>query len=255
MFGRRAMALLCAIPVVFACGDSAASTSTETHRVHVAVAANFAEVHRAIAEKLRAEHGIEVITTTGSTGTLFAQIVHGAPVEVFLAADRARPEALEEQGLAVVGSRFTYARGRLALVGAEGLAATGARNLEGNFTHLAIANPETAPYGVAAMEVLRRLHLEQRFEARLVRGANIAQAFQFVATGAADLGLVALSQVLAQDIEEYWPIPAELHEPVHQDAVLLERGASSSAARTYLDFLRAPRTQALIEAAGYAAGE
>jgi len=152
----------------------------------------------------------------------------------------------------VPGSRFTYAFGRLALVGSG---AADPQVLWGNFEHLSIANPETAPYGVAAREVLQRLEREGVVGERLVRGANSAQAFQFVSSAAADLGLVALSQVLAQQIEEYWAVPAELHEPIRQDAVLLERGADSAAARTYLEFLRAPRTRALIEAAGYAVEE
>ena len=223
----------------------------------VGLAANFAEV----AERLEAEFERDTAHTltfvVGSTGKLYAQIAAGAPFDVFLAADRARPERLEEEGLAVAGSRFTYATGRLTLwspdpdrVGTDG-AATLRR---GGFRLLAIANPALAPYGAAAQQTLESLGLWERLQGRVVMGETVGQAHAMVASGNAELGFVTLSYVRSPRNAtpgSRWDVPAELHEPIRQDAVLLKRAAGNPAARGFLDYLRSAPAKALIETYGY----
>lgn len=228
-------------------------------QVTVAVAANFAEPMETLAPRFEAETGHEVTLVTGSTGKLYAQIVHGAPFDVLLAADMARPLRLAEEGLADPDSRFTYAVGGLTLwsadpeaIGQDCLAALRQRD----FRHLAIANPELAPYGEAAREVLTALGLWQAVQAELVRGENIGQTFQLVATGNAELGFVARAQVLSprnQIAGSRWDVPGELHAPIRQDAILLHRAIDPGAARAFLAFLRSPEAQAVIEGFGYGA--
>ena len=223
----------------------------------VAVAANFAEV----VERLEADFerdGRHTLTfVAGSTGKLYAQIVHGAPFDAFLAADQERPELLEREGLAVAGSRFTYATGRLTLwsrepgrVGSDG-AATLRR---GGFRLLAIANPELAPYGAAARQTLEKLGLWSSLGGKIVMGETIGQAHAMVASGNAELGFVALSSVISPRNQlpgSRWDVPAELYEPIRQDAVLLKRAAGNAAARGFLEYLRGAEARALIESYGY----
>ncbi len=218
----------------------------------VAVASNFLTVHEALATRFSAATGHEIRTVSGSTGQLFAQIRNGAPVDVFLAADRERPERIEVEGLGVAGTRFTYARGRLAVFGSEVAVPADAERLlrDGEFRRLAVANPSFAPYGQAARQALERLGLWESVAERLVRGENVAQAYQFVATGAAELGFVSQSQVIAAEVV-HWPVPAELHDPIRQDAILLSHGADRSAARSFIDFLRTDEVRAVIVAGGY----
>lgn len=210
----------------------------------VAVAANFVEVAERLAADFERESGHRVILVGGSTGKLYAQIVHGAPFDAFLAADVERPERLERERRTVPGSRFTYSVGRLALwsrepgrVGRDG-AATLRR---GDFRRLAIANPDLAPYGAAARQVLTGLGLWERFADRVVMGETIGQAHAMVASGNAELGFVALSS-LARPGEpaagSRWEVPPGLHDPIRQDAVLLARAAGNPAARGFLAFLR-----------------
>jgi molybdate transport system substrate-binding protein len=220
--------------------------------VHVAVATNFAATARALGEAYRAETGHAVVVSDGSTGKLYAQIVSGAPFEAFLAADAERPRRLEAEGHAVPGSRFAYAIGRLVLWSPDPARVTGADALAGDFRHLAIANPELAPYGAAAREVLVKLGHWERLQPRLVRGEDVGQAFQFVATGNAELGFIALSQ-LAPGAGSRWIVPAEAYTPVEQHAVLLAPGRDDPAAAAFLAFLRGARARALIERAGYGA--
>lgn len=224
--------------------------------VAVAVAANFTDVTRQLVPRFEAATGHRVKASFGSTGKLYAQIENGAPFEVFLAADAARPRRLEENGLAVAGSRFTYARGRLLLWSAEPARVDAAGRVleDGGFQHLAIANPKTAPYGVAAQQVLEGLGLWPRLQRRLVRGDNIAQTFQFVATGNAELGFIAKSQVMALPAGERgssWEVEERLHRPIEQQAVLLTRGKDNGAATAFLDYLRGDTAQKLIEGFGY----
>jgi molybdate transport system substrate-binding protein len=228
-----------------------ASQPAET--VSVAVAANFADVQTELARRFEAETGYGVVASSGSTGQLSAQIVNGAPFQVFLSADAERPRLLEEAGLAVSGTRFTYAQGRIALYGPrlDSVRAGGADLRGDGYTHLAIANPTTAPYGAAAHEVLARLGAEAVARPRLARGENIAQTYQFVGTGAAELGFVALSQVKSEPARSYWLVPTELHSPILQDAVLLRGAEDHAAATAYLQFLRSPAAREVIESFGY----
>lgn len=216
--------------------------------VRVAVASNFSAVAEDLAEKFESQSGHEVALSFGATGQLYAQISQGAPFGVFLAADVERPEKAIAEGLAFGGSFFVYAEGRLALYGPGRDLWDGRRALEGDFGRLAIADPEAAPYGRAAVEVLRALGLHEALEDKLVRGENIAQALQFVESGNAELGFVALSQV--QD-KPHWLVPAELHEPIGQGAVLLTEGQDNPAALAFLEFLKSEAAVAVIEAAGY----
>ena len=217
---------------------------------HVAVAANFT----AAAEELEAlfeangEHQLEL--SFGATGQLYAQISQAAPFDVFLAADTARPERAIAEGFGVDGSFFVYAEGQLALY-APGLDVSGDDAvLKGDFEKLAIADPGAAPYGAAAVEALRALGLYGAIGPKLVMGENISQALQFVESGNAELGFVAASQVL--DKADVWLVPADLHAPIAQGAVLLKQGADNAAARAFLDFLRSEEAVVVIEAAGYA---
>lgn len=223
----------------------------------VAVAANFTDAAREIGAAFTAATGHDVRYSFGPTGQLFTQISQDAPFEVFLAADQARPEKAEADGHAVPGSRFTYAVGRLVLWSADADLIDGtAAVLDGSaFHHLAIANPATAPYGAAAVEVMRALGLEAALQPRLVEGKSISQAHQFVATGNAELGFVALSQVVADQTGSRWMIPRDLYAPIRQDAVLLQAGADNEAARAYLAFLKGPEAATIIETYGYAPGE
>ncbi|MFC3229360.1 molybdate ABC transporter substrate-binding protein [Marinibaculum pumilum] len=218
----------------------------------VAVAANFTAAAQEIAAAFAAAGGGRVRLSFGSTGQLYGQIVQGAPFDVFLAADAERPARALAEGLAVPGSGFTYAVGRLALWsrdpglvrGPETLAAAGVGPL-------AIANPETAPYGVAAVAVLRALGRFDALAPQLVRGSNIAQAYQFVASGNAALGFVALSQIAGQDAGSRWLVPADLHPAIRQDAVLLQRGRDNPTAAAFLAFLKGPEASSIIARYGY----
>ncbi|MEC9346511.1 MAG: molybdate ABC transporter substrate-binding protein [Pseudomonadota bacterium] len=223
----------------------------------VAVAANYAAAARATAE-LFAEHGgHQAIITTGSTGKLFAQIAAGAPFEVLLAADTATPERLEREDLAVQGSRFTYATGRLALWSADpaAIGSDGRAVLASDaYRHIAIANPDLAPYGVAAREALRAMGLWDLVQPRIVMGQNIGQTFALVRSGNAELGLVAWSALRELEKDESgstWVVPSGLHPPIRQDAVLLTRGADNPAARAFLAFLRGTDARAIAADYGY----
>jgi len=223
----------------------------------VVVAANFSEVADRLEGLFEAGSEHSVTFVVGSTGKLYAQIVHGAPFDAFLAADQERPKRLESEGLAVAGSRFTYAVGRLALWSRDPgrIGDDGASTLrQGEFHLLAIANPALAPYGEAARQALARLHLWAGLQGRIVMGETIGQAHALVASGNADLGLVALSYVLSPRngvAGSRWDVPPELYAPIRQDAVLLTRAAGNEAAREFLSFLRSKRARDVIETYGY----
>ena len=231
------------------CGIAAAG------EVSVAVAANFTDAARQIAQRFQETTGHSAKISYGSTGKLYAQIQNGAPFEVFLAADTRRPGMTEEGGLAVPGSGFIYARGKLALWSAqEGLFVDGAAYLKrGAFDHLAIANPDTAPYGLAARQVVEHLGLLPGLKPKLVQGDSIAQTFQFVATGNSEVGFVAFSQVKAWKGEpgSTWEVPTAYYAPIEQAVVLLKTGADNPAARAFLDFLKSDAAREIITAYGY----
>jgi molybdate transport system substrate-binding protein len=224
--------------------------------VQVAVAANFAGPMEKLAGQFQKDTGHKAILASGATGKFYAQIRNGAPFEVLLSADDETPARLEAEGHAVAKSRFTYAVGRLVLWSAKAnyVDAAGAVLKTGDFTHLAIANPKTAPYGAAATAVIHKLGLTARLQPRLVQGENIAQAFQFASTGNAELGFVAQAQVWRDGkftAGSGWIVPASMHAPIRQDAALLTRGAKNPAAQALLDYLRSDKAKALIRAYGY----
>ena len=235
---------------------AACAGPTEAAETRVAVAANFAEPAREIAARFEAATGHKAVLSFGSSGQFFAQIANGAPFDIFLSADAERPIKAEADGLSVRGSRFTYATGRLVLWSrAPGLVDGGGAILaRGGFAKLAIADPKTAPYGLAAVETLRRLGLSERLSPRLVTGTSITQAYQFTDTGAAELGFVALSQVVGHNRGSRWIVPASHHSPIDQQAVLLKRGADNAAARAFMVFLKGPEARTIIRRYGYEVG-
>jgi molybdate transport system substrate-binding protein len=246
MRARSIIAILLA-----ACGALA-----QAGEASVAVAANFTVPMQKIAAAFAQQTGHKASLAFGSTGKFHAQIRNGAPFHVLLAADDETPLRLEREGLATPGSRFTYATGRLVLWSATpGLVdAQGEVLRKGSFRRLAIADAKLAPYGAAAMQVLDKLGLAQGLGSRLVQGESIGQAFQFVATGNAELGFVALSQVMADgriDKGSAWMVPTQLHAPIRQDAVLLTQGRDNPAAVALMTFLRSEAARAIIRAHGY----
>lgn len=219
----------------------------------VAVAANFTEAAKAIAARFKARTGHDASLSFGSSGQFYTQIANGAPYEVFLSADVERPQRAEAEGLSVPGSRFTYATGRLVLYSkTPGLVdGKGAVLKTGKFEKLSIADPKAAPYGQAAVETLTRLKLYDALKPRVVQGASITQAFQYVQTGAAELGFVALSQVVNEKGGSRWVVPASDHTPIEQQAVLLKTGANSDAAKAFVKFLKSGEAKAIIKRYGY----
>lgn len=223
--------------------------------VSVAVAANFTDATRQIVLLFEKATGHKARVSYGSTGKLYAQIEHGAPFEVYLAADTKRPIKAEKEGLAVMGSRFVYARGKLVLWSARAdLFSDGESYLKNaTFSRVAMANPKTAPYGFAARQVMEHIGIWSRLQSRLVRGDSIAQTFQFVATSNAQAGFVAYSQVKAWkgSAGSIWLIPANYYAPINQAAVLLKKGQSNPAAKAFLEFLKGPAARKVIERYGY----
>lgn len=233
-----------------------ASSAGFAGEVQVAVAANFTAPVQAIAADFEKDTGNKVVTSFGATGQFYAQIKNGAPFEVFLAADDSTPAKLETEGMTVPGSRFTYATGALALWSAkEGYVDSSGDVLKKNeFTHLAIANPKAAPYGLAATQALGKLGLAQAVASKIVEGQNISQAQQFIATGNAELGFVALSQIYKNGkitSGSAWIVPASLHEPIRQDAVILNKGKDNPVAKQFIDYLKGPKAAAVIKSYGY----
>lgn len=249
---RRAVRLFSLLGVLLLCASSYSLASEQ--ELSVSVAANFLLPAKKIAMEFSRESAIKVRLSSGSTGKLYAQIRHGAPYDLFLAADARRPRMLEEAGLAVSGSRFTYAVGRLALWSLDaGLVEGGATLIKGRFQHLALANPKTAPYGRAAVEALNHLGLYERLRPQLVYGENIGQAFQFVASGNAELGLISVAQITTTAFRESgsrFLIPEGWHGPLDQQAVILASG-NIEVARRFSAFLKGERSQAIIAGFGY----
>ncbi len=239
--------LLLATATVLAASQAAAT------EIRVAVASNFIRAISAAAERFEQDSGHKVILAFGSTGKHYAQIRNGAPFDAFFAADVRRPKLLEKEGLAVPGSRFTYAVGKLVLWSPDTafVDAQGKVLEQGEFHHLAIANPKLAPYGLAAREVLQARGLWNDMDKRLVRGENIGQTFQFVASGNAELGFVAMSQLMrpGQAVEgSHWDVPPALYGPIEQQAVLLK---DKEAARAFMSFVRSAAAIRIIRDHGY----
>jgi molybdate transport system substrate-binding protein len=224
--------------------------------VQVAVAANFAAPLKALAHDFEIESGHKLLMSAGATGKLFAQIKSGAPFDVLLAADSASPARLIQEGQAVASSRFTYATGRLVLWSADAQRVDAQEEVlkTGHFKHLAIAAPKLAPYGAAAVQTLTALGLLGALSPRLVQGESIGQTYSFVATGNAEMGFVALSQVFENGKLRQgsgWVVPTQLHTPLHQDAVLLNKGKGNPAATALLVFLKTEKSKSVIRSFGY----
>ncbi len=223
----------------------------------IAVASNFTRTAGEIATNFTAATDISVRISAGSTGKLYAQIVHGAPFDIFLAADATRPELLERSGHSVVGTRFTYAIGTLVLWSQDAkLKGQDCREVlqVGAYDRVALANPRTAPYGLAARDVLVAAGLWEAVSARAVFGENITQTFQFVATGNATLGFVARSQIIDGRFDEpscAWPVPSSLHGDLHQQAVILSASSQKHVARQFLQYMRSPEVTAILNRHGY----
>jgi len=241
-----ALAVASALLTFAACADE----------VQVAVAANFTAPMQQIAAEFEKDTGHKAVVSFGATGKFFAQISNGAPFDVLLSADDETPALLEKGFLAAPHSRFTYAIGKLVLWSAQDtyVDAAGEVLRKRNFKHLALANPKTAPYGAAAVETMKKLGMFETLEPRLVQGENIAQAHQFVATGNAELGFVALSQVYKDGkitSGSAWIVPATLHAPIRQDAVVLAKGRNNRAAAALADYLKSNKARAIIKSYGY----
>ena len=227
------------------------STTLHAGEVKIAVAANFTAAMKEIARQFEKSSGHKTSVSYGSTGKLYTQILHNAPFEVFLAADQKRPKLLTEKELA--GKPFTYAVGKLALWSSDKEREVSEAALKrDDFHRIALANPKTAPYGAAALTVMQRLGVEEKLQPKQVRGDNLAQTYQFVATGNAQLGFVAYAQVVLKDFGNSWEIPQSLYDPIRQDAVLLEKGKENAAATAFLDYLRSEEASKIIEKYGYA---
>lgn len=230
--------------------------AARAEEVFVAVAANFIQPMQKIAAAFEQDSGHKAKLAFGSTGSFYVQIRNGAPFQVLLAADDKTPQKLEQEGQGVAGTRYTYAIGRLVLWSRQpGLVdAQGQVLASGRFDKLALANPELAPYGTAAVQTLGQLGLLAQLRPRFVLGENIGQAYQFVATGNAALGFVALSQVYADGrIREGsgWLVPQTMYTPIRQDVLLLNRGKGNAAATALLQYLRGDKARAIIQSYGY----
>ena len=224
--------------------------------VQVAVAANFTAPMQVIAALFERDTGHKASLAFGATGKFYAQIANGAPFEVFLSADDETPARLEKEGHAMAGSRFTYAIGKLVLWSADPalVDAKGEVLSKGNFKHLALANPKTAPYGAAAVEVMTKLGVLPNLQARFVQGENISQTQQFISTGNAELGFVAMSQAFKDGkvaSGSAWVVPANLYSPIRQDAIMLAKGKDKPAAAALLTYLKSPKAQGVIKSFGY----
>lgn len=238
---RLFFAVLLAFPVLTANAGQA----------HVAVASNFLAPLKEIVKAYNKLSFDYITISSGSTGKLYAQIVNGAPFDVFLAANAREPQRLEQGGFAL--NRFTYARGKLALWSrTPGYLSPDPEQVlkQGQYRRLAYANPKTAPYGAAAQAVIHRLGLQQQLQGKIISGENVAQTYQFVASGNAELGFLALSQVMAYK-DEYWLVPEDWYPPIEQQAVLLKRAKDNLAAKDFLQFLQSKWAQEIIHAMGY----
>lgn len=232
------------------------SFAAQAEEVQVAVAANFTAPMKVIAADFEKATGHKVVATFGATGKFYAQIQNGAPFDVFLAADDETPAKLEKENGSVVGSRFTYATGKLVLWSAKPdyVDAKGEVLKKNSFAHIALATPKLAPYGFAAEEAMKKLGVYDSLQAKFVQGESIGQTYTFVATGNAELGFVALSQVYEGGKIKSgsgWIVPANLHNPIRQDAVILSKGKDNKAAAEFTKYLQSEPVKAVIRSFGY----
>ena len=223
--------------------------------VPVAVAANFTDAANAIGKAFEAKTGNKAVFSFGATGALYTQITQGAPFQVFLSADQATAKKAVDEGNAVAGSQFTYAVGKIVLYSKNAALVKGADTLKtATFQKVAVANPAGAPYGAAAVEAMKALGVYDAVQSKLVLGDNITQTYQFVDTGNAELGFVALSQVVTVTGGSRWLVDDKLYTPIKQDAVITKAGANAAAAKAFADFLKGPEAAAVIEKFGYGKG-
>jgi len=241
--------------LLFTVAGLCAGTSARAEDVLVAVAANFAKPMEQLAADFAQSSGHSIKVSTGSSGNFVKQIENGAPFAIFLSADEERPAKLEQEGHAVAGTRYTYAIGRLVLwsrkpglIGNDAAAAINGADVH----HIAIANPDVAPYGRAAMQTLQALGVWDKIQPKLVRGEDIAQTYQWVETGNAELGFVALSQIVKNENGSRWLVPTDLYQPIRQQAILLKAGQNNSAAQAFLTYLRSETARSMITSFGYA---
>lgn len=242
---------LCTLALTMALTISSGNLMAE--EIRVAVASNFTDTIRLVAKRFEAKTNHKINLIFGSTGKHYAQIKNGAPFEAFFAADARRPELLEQDGLIIPGSRFTYAVGKVILWSPEANFVDTSGNIlkHGNFRHLSIANPKLAPYGRAAQQVLEKLGVWNDLQRRMVRGENIGQAFQFVNSGNARLGFVAFSQIKSPDKSikgSFWQVPESFYDPIEQQAVLLK---NNNTARAFMDFVKQDEALEIIHGFGY----
>ncbi len=232
-----------------------ATCAAQADSVSVAVAANFAAPMQRIAAEFERDTGHKLLISSGATGSFYAQIKNGAPYEVLLAADADTPARLVKEGSAVAASQFTYAVGKLVLWSAQPGVVDGAGDVlkKGHFEHIALANARLAPYGAAAVQAMKALGVYDALKPKFVTGENIAQTYQFVSSGNAAMGFVALSQVLRDGKIEgsAWLVPTQLYQPIRQDAVLLEKGRGKPAADAFMTYLRGAKAARVIGGYGY----
>jgi molybdate transport system substrate-binding protein len=248
LFRNLATAVALATATFFAAQASA-------DEVNVAVASNFTDAAKEIGAAFKAKTGNDAVFSFGASGALYTQISQGAPFQVFLSADASRPKKAIDEGHGITGSNFTYAIGKLVLWSKKPGVVTGADTLkDAGINKVAICDPKAAPYGQAAVETMQSLKVYDTLQPKIVQGANITQAFQFVDTGNAEIGFVALSQVIGKNEGSQWLVPQDLYKPIKQDAVLLSKGADSKAARDFIEFLKGPEAVAIIKKYGYEIG-
>jgi molybdate transport system substrate-binding protein len=225
-------------------------------QINIAVAANFTEAAKEIATVFESKTGNKVLLSFGSSGQFYTQITQDAPFQILLSADQERPEKAIANGYAVPDSRFTYAIGKLVLWSRDPGVVKGLETLEqGNFAKIAIANPTVAPYGASAIETMKAVRVYDKLQTKIVQGNDIIQTYQFIDTGNAELGFIALSQIVAHTTGSRWIVPGNLYTPIRQDAVLLKKGADDEAARAFMTFLHGPEAAAIETKFGYGTPE
>jgi len=226
------------------------SLSLKAEELRIAVASNFYSTLSLIKNQFENVYDDKIIIIKGSTGKLYAQIKHGAPYDIYMAADIKRPKLLEQQGLILKNSRYTYASGLLVLWSKKYKEDVLKQLKKGAFNKLAIANPKTAPYGFAAKEILFKMGLYNKVKSKMVYGENIAQTFQFVQSGSADLGFVALSYV-KQTNDQYWQVPDKLYTPLKQQMVILKNSKKRKLAIKFMEFIKRKNIKEMIKHQGY----
>jgi molybdate transport system substrate-binding protein len=228
------------------------TSHADAAQTHVAVAANFTDASKEIAAAFHKKTGHEAVLSFGSSGQFVTQITQDAPFEIFLSADDERPKKLITRGLGIPGSEFTYAVGKLVLWSKQADTVKGEETLkDAKFSKLSICDPVAAPYGAAAVETMKSLKLYDALKPKFVEGADITQAYQFVETGNAEVGFVALSQLAGKSEGSRWMVPQDLYKPITQGAVLLKKGEKNPATTAFMDFLKGPEAKVIIEKYGY----